>query len=220
MADYIPQADSEFDTWQGAFVTYANANLAALGLIALDMTAITAGQGNWTTTYTAHIAAQNAAETAAQAKRDGRAAYVTSIRALVARLQSSPAVSDPERAALGITVPDRVPTPVGPPTTRPVLQVDTSQRLKITVAFADEGTPTSEAKPTGVIGCEVWVKVGGTPPTDLDDCSFLATDTRTPYTANFDGAQSNQTAHFIGVWVNSKAERGPLSQTVSATVPG
>ena len=103
---------------------------------------------------------------------------------------------------------------------RPVLQVDTSQRLKVTVAFADEGTPTQEAKPYGVIGCEVWVKVGGTPPTDLDDCSFLATDTRTPYTANFDGAEGGQSAHFIGVWVNGKGERGPLSQTVSATIPG
>lgn len=220
MADYIPPSDSEFNGWQAAFVTYANANLAGLGLVAGDMTPITAAQTTWNTNYTAHVAAQNAAENAAQAKRDARAAYVALLRALVARLQASASVSDPERASLGITVPDRTPTPVGPPTTRPVLQVDTSQRLNIGVSFADEGTPTSEDKPAGVIGCEIWVKVGGTAPTDLDDCSFLALDTRTPYGANFDGAQGGQTAHFIGVWVNGKGERGPLSQTVSATIPG
>jgi len=220
MADYIPQGDSEFNVWQAAFVTYANANLAALGLVAADMLQVTTAQTTWAANYTAHIAAQNAAETAAQSKRDAREAYVTAIRVLAGRLQASPSVSDPERAGLGITVPDREPTPIGPPTTRPVLQVDTSQRLKIGVAFSDEGTPTSEAKPAGVMGCEVWVKVGGTPPTDLDDCVFLALDTRTPYSANFDGAQAGQTAHFIGVWVNKKGERGPLSSTVSATVPG
>lgn len=126
----------------------------------------------------------------------------------------------PERAALGTTVPNREPTPVGPPATRPVLQADTSQRLKTGIAFADEGTPAREAKPARVIGCEAWVKIGGTPPTNMDDRAFLGFDTRTPDTANFDGPQGGQTAHFIGVWVNGKGERGPLSQTVSATIPG
>ena len=44
MPDYIPAQDSEFDTWQNALVTYANANLAALGLVAADMLPVTAAQ--------------------------------------------------------------------------------------------------------------------------------------------------------------------------------
>ena len=36
MADYIPAPDAEFNSWQVNFVTYANANLAALGLVAAD----------------------------------------------------------------------------------------------------------------------------------------------------------------------------------------
>jgi hypothetical protein len=42
MPDYIPAPDAEFHAWQQNFVTYANANLAALGLVAGDMTPITA----------------------------------------------------------------------------------------------------------------------------------------------------------------------------------
>ena len=34
MADYIPGPDSQFDAWQQNFITYANANLAGLGLVA------------------------------------------------------------------------------------------------------------------------------------------------------------------------------------------
>jgi len=55
---------------------------------------------------------------------------------------------------MGITVPDREGTPEGPPKTRPVVSVDTSQRLQHTIAFADESTPTRKAKPAGVMGAE------------------------------------------------------------------
>ncbi|MCZ2400156.1 MAG: hypothetical protein LC135_09875 [Phycisphaerae bacterium] len=32
--DYIPRGDAEFNGWLANFVTYANANLAGLGLVA------------------------------------------------------------------------------------------------------------------------------------------------------------------------------------------
>jgi len=221
---YIPDPDAQFDTWQTQYATYLNANLAALGLPVVppdpDVTALNVARTDWQTKYPAHIAAQDAAQAARQAKDASRAAYEEVIRRLTQRLQTSSAVDDAERAALGITVPDREPTPVGAPTTKPVLQADTSQRLRITISFADEGTPTNRAKPAGVSGCEIWVKLGGPPPTDLSECQYLATDTRTPYTAVFDGSEANQTAHFIARWVSTRGEAGPLSETLSATVPG
>jgi hypothetical protein len=224
MAGYIPDPDDQFDTWQAQYATYLNANLAALGLSVVppdsDVTALNTARTDWQTKYPAHIAAQSAAQTARQAKDASRAAYEQVVRRLTNRLQTSSAVDDSERAGLGITVPDRVPTPVGAPTSRPVLQADTSQRLRITINFADEGTPTSRARPAGVMGCEIWMKLGGTPPADLSECQFLATDSRTPYTATFDGSEANQTAHFIGRWMSTRNEPGPLSETVSATVPG
>jgi hypothetical protein len=219
--DYIPIPDSAFDTWLANYLTYLNANVVALGLTALDtdVTALNSAQTDWQTKYPAHITAQGAAATARQAKDASRNTFVTIFRRLTQRLQTSSSVSDAERAALGITIPDRDPTPVGPPSTRPVLQADTSQRQQIGIAFVDEGTPTSKAKPAGVSGCEIWVKLGGAPPADLSECDYLATDTRTPYVASFDGAQANQTAHFIGRWISTRNEPGPLSETLSATVP-
>ena len=43
MADYMPGPDADFNAWQSNFVTYANANLAALGLVAADMTPVRTG---------------------------------------------------------------------------------------------------------------------------------------------------------------------------------
>ena len=74
MPDYIPASDAEFSAWQANFVTYANANQLALGLVPADLTLIIVSQPVWTLSFTAHVAAQ-ALDTAAQAKgasRSGR----------------------------------------------------------------------------------------------------------------------------------------------------
>jgi hypothetical protein len=44
MADYIPAPDADFHAWQLNFVSYASANLAALGLVAGDLTPVTTAQ--------------------------------------------------------------------------------------------------------------------------------------------------------------------------------
>ncbi|MFO0376588.1 MAG: hypothetical protein ACK51N_06025, partial [bacterium] len=66
MADYIPGPDASFQAWQSNFVTYANANLTALGLTAADLAPVTAAQGTWATAFPAHVAAVNAAKAAKQ----------------------------------------------------------------------------------------------------------------------------------------------------------
>ena len=219
MPDYIPSADGSFDAWQANFVTYATANAAALGLDpVVDIPPLTAAQGVWSTDYAANTAAQAAAQAARQAKIAARDSYEGVIRPLVGVLQASADVDDGERAALGITVPDTKPTPVGPPTTRPVVNVDTSQRLQHTIEFQDELTPTSRAKPAGVRGAQIWVKIGDPPPVDPNELTFLATDTRTPYVANFDGADGNKVAHYMLRWESTRGETGPWSETASATI--
>lgn len=58
------------------------------------------------------------------------------------------------------------------------------------------------------------------PDAQFDTWQNLTTDTHTPYVATFDGSEANQTAHFIGRWMSTQNDPGPLSETVSATVPG
>ncbi len=219
MPDYIPSADGAFDAWQINFVAYATANAVALGLDPLgDIPPLTAAQGVWTPDYAANTAAQAAAQAARQAKVAARDSFESVIRPLVGVLQASAEVDDAERAALGITVPDTTPTPVGPPTSRPVVTVDTAQRLQHTIAFGDELTPTSRAKPDGVRGAQIWVKIGDPAPSDPNELTYLATDTRTPYVADFAGADANKVAHYMLRWESTRGETGPWSETASATI--
>ncbi len=67
MAGYMPRADALFNTWITAFMTYATANLAALGInpLSAEWTNLVAAYADWQTAYPDHITAQNAAQAAA-----------------------------------------------------------------------------------------------------------------------------------------------------------
>lgn len=217
MADYIPGPDANFQAWQSNFVTYANANLAALGLVAADMTPVTATQTGWTTAFPAHVAAVNAAKAAKQTKDEARAAYVGAIRPLVRRLQASAVVSDAEKASLGINV-RATPAPIGAPTTAPIVSIECGNRLQQTLRFVDSATPTRKAKPAGVLGVEIWSKVGTTPPAGESDLRFVAVDTNAPYLMDFDSADGGKTNYVWMRWVSPTGERGPWSEQAQATI--
>ncbi len=222
MADYIPRSDTEFQAWVDNFVSYANAHLVELGIGLPDMAPIALGRTDFDTTMSANFTAQQAAQSARQAKDASRDQLESLIRVLVRQLQASGDVDNSERAALGITVPDTIRTAaVGGISTRPIGAVDTSQRLRHEIRFTDEATPTSRAKPAGIMGCEIWVKVSATgepAPSSADELSFLSTDTASPYVAEYDGANGGKTAHYMLRWVKSSGDKGPWSETISATI--
>lgn len=218
--DYLPAPDSEYLAWLQNFTTFANANLAALGLVAADLTPITNAQTAYQNAFNANNTAQAAAQATRQTKDTARTSSETVTRALVRRLQAAPVVTDTQRQALGIPVRDRQPTSRTAPTTRPVLTLDTAQRLQHTVGFRNEGAGRSNARPKGVLGCEIWVKVGATPPADPSELRFLALDTATPYVAHYTGADAGKPAHYMARWVNTASEPGPWSEIATATIGG
>ena len=213
--DYIPDGDARFDAWQSNFVTYVNDHLPELGLSPADVAGLNGSAASWSSDFPAHGAAQSAAR---EAKDRARVELNGMIRPLVRRLHAESQVDDGERAARGITVPDRVATPTGPPVTRPLVRVDSGQRLQHTIHFTDEATPTRRAKPSGVMGAEIWAKLGDPPPDGPSELKFLSIDTRTPHTAEFSGEDGGKTAHYMLRWVATTGEKGPWSETASATI--
>jgi hypothetical protein len=217
MADYLPGPDADYQAWVANFVTYANANLAALGLVAADMTPVTTAQTAFNTAFTGHIAAKQAAMAAKQSKDEGRVSLTAAIRPLVRRLQAATVVSDAERAALGITVPS-TPAPIGPPTTAPLVAIECGNRLQHTLRFVDSATPTRRSKPAGVMGVEIWRKVGTAPPVSEAELSFVTVDTSQPAVLDYDAADGGKNAYYWLRWVNPTGERGPWSEQAAATI--
>jgi hypothetical protein len=134
-------------------------------------------------------------------------------------LQNNPAVSDETRVEMGLPILDKTPTRPPVPTTRPILQVDTSQRLQHILSWRDETTVTGKAKPKGVRGAQIWNFVGPTPPADPAEFQFVALDTKTPYLLEYEASDAGKLASYVMRWENTRGEFGPWSETVSATIP-
>jgi hypothetical protein len=220
MADYIPAADADFDGWQANWVTYAAANAAALGLDPLtDIPAIQAAQTAWDADYDAHLTAQAAAQAARAAKEAELATYVALLRSYTQQIQKRTGTTDEQRGALGVTVPDTTPTPIPAPTTAPVLNIVTSERLRHVVEASKTALEGGGlGKPPGVRGVQLWRKIGDPPPTGESDFEFVSEFTRTRMTLDYQMSQGGLTIHYQARWVSTRGETGPWGELVSATV--
>lgn len=219
MSSYIPSDDGAFEDWADRFLTTVQNNEVELGLEPDSTQPVVEMLWDFNTAFAQFKSARTAYDVKREAKEAKRAALESEIRALAARLQASPAVSDEERALLTLPVPDREPTPAAEPDSAPALAVKASQRLLAEVSFRNPGSQ-SKGRPGGVMGCEVWLKIGDPAPADLDECEYLDLATRCPYTVHFAGWDAGKTAHFLGRWVSTRGAKGPLSETASVTVMG
>ena len=56
------------------------------------------------------------------------------------------------------------------------------------------------------------------PPTDPSQLAFLGLASRPTFEATFTGSDAGKNAHYMLRWINRKGEKGPWSETISATV--
>ena len=219
MADYLPSSDSDLRLWVSNFVSNLNSlGPTVFGLTTQNVTDLSSLGDNFADGMADNEIGQAHAQSARAEKDARRQVLEDTVRGLVARIQAHPGVTDVQRTALGLTVRSSTRTPVTAPGTKPVATVDTSQRLQHKINFVDELTPTSRAKPDGVAGCEIWVKVDGPPPAGDNELTYVATDSKTPYLTVYDGSDGGKVAHYMLRWVSTRGDAGPWSQTVSATI--
>jgi len=218
---FYPRGDAELVPWGDQFNGYVQANFAALGLTGAEATGLNSAWIGFRIKYQVQVQARAAAAAATQEKARTRRAFEVLMQPAVRRIQTFAATTDAQRGALGITIPDHTRTPIGAPTSRPLVKVDFSKRLSHRIAFADERTPTRRTKPKGIIGAELWVQLtalGEAPPTGAADLKFLMLSTRSPAIVEYGGADAGKTAHYMLRWLSRRGEPGPWSETASATV--
>ena len=217
--NFIPRSDAEFNLWQTSLISQVQASATTWGILAADITAIVAIQTNWTSAFAKANNKQNRTPADVQAKDDVRDVFEKALRKFIAQwLANNTKVPNSERQRMGLTVKSDARTAAPAPTTCPVATIDFSSRMQHTIHFSDEATPRSRAKPAGVHGCEVWMKVGGDMPKDAAEFAYLTTDTATPFVNSFNSNDIGKTAWYMLRWVNTRGERGPWSNTFSALV--
>lgn len=223
MPGYIPDRDGDFDNWFANYQQYAAANAVALGLSPAQVLEIQTAKINWSLGYSNLVAARNSYQAASQTKDEKREAGETVIRKYTGIIQKRPETTDAQRQGLGITVPDRQPTPLDPgrilQEPPPLVFVDTSQRLQATVHFGPN--PSDERKnpkPEIAHGAELWYCLGPAP-ADVTAYQFLALDTASPYVHAFAGLQAVTVTYRLR-WVDRLGRPGPFGDPVTVTISG
>ena len=219
--DYIPEPDIPFNIWVTTFYTWVNSHGTSHGLDASQITAFTTAWNGWNTNWTDFQTKEAAFHTATQDKDSAREIVESMARALAAIIQKNPNTTNGDREAAGLTIPKTGRTPSPTPTTRPLLvETDTSIRATLRLICADSETPTSRAKPAGVLGMQIREQIGGTAPVDPETMQFLALATRIPFTVHFDAGDVGKTVYFALRWDGKNGQPGPWSQIYSAVIPG
>lgn len=218
--DPIPPGDDGFHGFLGDITDYIVTNGVAMDLDADQILALTGVTGTWNTAFPAHRTASKIASGAAATKNNARYGAEGVLRPIIQQLQTSRKVTDAQRRAMKIPIHSTSRTPAGIPTTTPMGTLGTSSRLQHSVQFRDSVATGSKAKPAGVRGCEIWIKIGGPAPTDDSQMTFVKLATRTPYLIKYPGAQAGLTVYIWLRWVNTLGETGPWSEVLTATIPG
>jgi len=221
MASAIPLRDAEFDAFLFNWKTTLTATPTVFGMVSADATAISNAYTAW---HNAWVLASNllTRTRANVANKDAQKILALSLlREQYTIIKANPAVTDANKVSIGIRVNDPVPTPVPAPTTHPLLAALASGPLQQLINMVDVTTPTTRAKPAGVVGALVvrGVRAGSAPILEPESCTLLGFYTRTPfYVTEFGPTDAGKTADYYARWTNAKGEEGPWSPVASAVI--
>ena len=219
--DYVPTPDGDFAAYLNDFINAITAWWNAQGLNPDDLTELYKAWERWELRYPAHVTAQAAARAAAQAKTQARKDAERELRAVARFVQSFPATTDAQRAALGLTVPRPTRAVPRAPATRPRGVITAVNRLTHELLVTDDATPTRRAHPHGTRGAEVWLKLvpaGEPTPSQPANLTYVTTTSRPTLRTTFTPTDGGKTAVYLLRWINTRGEPGPWSEPVTGTV--
>jgi len=225
---YIPRPDAAFAAFANNYYEAVKKWWSAEGLVETDLKPLETSLAQWQKDYPAHVRAQNAAEASRQSKDAARAALEGEVRPLANFIQTYPKTTDADRATIGITVKQPTGGTPRPPTSRPLVLVNTGDRLRHTIRFIDEssglpgtGNRTRRARPKGTLGAEVRMMLtepNDPAPINPETMQFVTLATNGEATTTFPQSAAGKTAVYCLRWVGPRGGVGPWSETARATV--
>ncbi len=233
-APYIPSRDSALDSWADNFQTLIAASPATYGLVAGDAAAITTAFNTWHAAYLLGgstgsppipINPSTFTSVTVAAKNAAKIAMVQLDRAYASQIRINPGVSNSDKTALGLNLPNNAPSPIGTPTTFPLLSIVSAGPGTHELRFADNTTPSIRKKPFGAVGMQLFRGVATDPIDDVSATQYLATLTTQPYLSSFLIGDNGKVATYFARWVTRGRQaggaaqlEGPWSAPVSMTV--
>lgn len=220
---YIPQKIADFAIWLENFAALLTAAPATFGLTAPDALAVQNTADDFAAAYAISSVPTTRTTPTIAATTAQRAITTAIVRPYAVRISLNSAVTDENKAAIGVTIRSTVITPVPAPTTQPALSLLSAVFLKHTLRYYDVSTPTSKSKPFGAKALQLWSSVGTVAATDPAQCSYVGDFTKSPLEVQYSGPDVGKKATYFARWVTvagpgGKAQVGPWSDALTVTV--
>lgn len=227
-APYIPPRDTDLVTWADNFAALITASPGTYGLTAGDAVTIQSLVDAWDLAYAAAANPVTRTPVTVAAKNSAKFAMLGTVRTFASQIRLNAGVTNGDKVALGLNLPNNSPTPIPAPATMPVVTIMTATPLRHTLKFRDEmASPTSRAKAANAIGMEIWRGINTIALTDPADCVFYGSAVKVPFFSDFDAPDAGKVATYFGRWSNRAGSAGnninltgPWSNAVSMTIVG
>jgi hypothetical protein len=219
-SNFLPDKEAEFYAWVVVFFNYLITNLSRFGISSSVLSPLTALRDDFFTKYATAQAPSTRTKAAVKAKNNALDALKDALRPFIREyLTYNHLVTDADRDNLGLPIHKTSHTPAPIPDSYPAYMVDSSMIRFLGIHFRDAKSEEGHAKPFGVHGAEIKWGISDTPVVDPEELPHSAFDTRTPFRLEFSGEERGRTVWFCLRWENTRGEKGPWSEIVSAIVP-
>ena len=213
---YIPNKDSEFNTWANNFSTVLTASPATYGLASTDATTVAAVVTAWNAAYALATGGSTRGPSSIAAKNAARVNAQTVIRPYATQIAANQGVTNPNKVNIGVTVRKVLPTPIPTPTTYPIITVIAGTPGEHTMRFADQNSPALRAKPFGAIGCQIFGKASATPITDPTQLPYIQTSTKNPVGVPVPSGSKGMVIYYTAVWITRTGLIGPYAAIINS----
>jgi hypothetical protein len=226
MGPYIPSQDGLLNTWAQNFAALITAAPSTYFLAPGDAASIQAADDAYAAAYTLAIEPATRTKPSVAAKDNARSAMLLTLRSYAILIRNNQGVSDENKLALGLTVPDLTPTPIPAPDTSPILTVVAATPGEFTIRYADSATPDKKAKPFGAIGLEIFAAAPASGVPTFDTSTYMGTFTKQPLGLDVSRFTAGRLCYLWARWVTRGAPKGsqqsptgPESTPVTFIVP-
>ena len=221
LAPYIPPRDANLDNWLANFSSLITDDPSPYGLTPADAVNIAAPVAAWHAAYELVTSPATKTATTVSAKYVARINVLAIVRPYAQQIGLNPGVSSDSKIELGLNPRTSTPSPITPPTSNPVLVLQSCSALSAIVRYRDSAASVStKAKPYGAIHCQVVGEASVSAITDASTLAFRANATKSPLVLTFSSGDVGKQFYCAARWALRTGGFSPWSPIISFTVVG
>jgi hypothetical protein len=221
MGAQIPDGDLQLAEYAENGVAVITPAAPTFGLSSAQLTSLTAAATDYRTKLTTAREPSTRTSVSVALKNTSKNSLKALLRALYRIVDAYPLTTDGQRAALGITIPDRHPTPINAPTTQPVARIAGTGGGFAEVELRDQLTPDSPKKPAGASGAQVYyvLTAPNAPEPDFaTDGVFYGVASKGTYRLTLPSDSAGQRLWIQARWMTRRGLTGPTGVPTSAVI--